>query len=85
MHPGPFTSAVGDKKIKMLRREGQKTKAVKLGYWLDSDAPVGTALRDRGCNRIVGFWLIGIAGGSHAIEQLVGKHARAGAGVAVDH
>src|SRR5215813_5210205 len=41
LHPLPFTSTVGDKKIIVLRRDGQKTESVKLGHRLDGDAPVG--------------------------------------------
>src|SRR5262245_10484007 len=45
-YPRPLAPTVGDKKIIMLRRDGQKTETVKLGHRLDSDAPVGAALRD---------------------------------------
>ena len=42
-------------------------------------------LRDRGGDRVVRLRLVGVAGRPRAREQLVDQHARAGAGIAVDH
>ena len=50
-----------------------------------SRSPVGAALRHGGGDGVVRARLVAVAGGPRAREQLIDQHARAGAGIAVDH
>ncbi len=74
-----------DQEIVVLRRDRQEAEPVHPRHRLDRDAPVGAALRDRRGDGVVRLRLVGVAGRPLAVEQRVDQHARAGAGVAVDH
>ena len=86
LHRGPFARRLSDQqKIVVFRRHRQEAEAVKFRHRLDGDAPVGAALRDRCGDRVVRLRLVGVARRPRAFEQFVDQHARAGAGIAVDH
>src|SRR3984893_12952775 len=79
------TAAIDHQKIKMLRRDGQERQTVELRHIGDGDPPIGAALRDCGCDRVVRFRLIGVTWRSMAFEQLVDQDTGPGAGIAIDH
>ena len=85
LHRRPVAAALDQQEIVVLGRDRQEAEPVELRHRLDRDAPIGAALRDRGGDRVVRARLVGVAGRPRAREQLVDQHARAGAGIAVDH
>lgn len=72
LYPRPLAPAVNDKKIIVFRRNGQKAETVKLRHRFDGEPPIGTALCNRGCDRIVRFRLIGVPGRPRTTEQFIG-------------
>jgi len=55
----------------MFRRHREKAQPVEPGHRLDCEAPVCAILRDRRSHRVVGFWLVGVAGRSLAVDKLI--------------
>src|SRR5262249_45942664 len=60
-HTRTLTPVINDKKIVVFRRNRQKTEAVQLRYRLDGESPVGATLSNCRRDRVVRFWLIGVA------------------------
>src|SRR6478735_5192879 len=81
----PLPPRLRNDEVEMLLRERNESEAVAIGYGGDRHTPIGASLRDRGSDGIVRARLIPIARRFHAFEQLVDKHTRAGALVAIDH
>ena len=85
LHGRPLAAALDQQEIVVLGRDRQEAEPIEPRDRLDRDAPVGAALRHRGGDRVVRARLVAVAGRPRAGEQLVDQHARAGAGIAVDH
>src|SRR5690242_5632058 len=81
----PLPPRLKQKKIVMLWRDRQKTEVVEICDRRDRHAPIGTMLGDRGGHRVMRARLMGVTRRLGAAQQTVDEHARAGAGIAVDH
>src|SRR3954447_18060044 len=80
-----LAAAFDDEEIVGLGRERQERQPVETCDRLDGDAPIGTALRNRGGHGVVRARLVAVTGRPRPAEQLVDEDARAGAGIAIDH
>src|SRR5260370_7306000 len=58
---------------------------MKAGTRFDLNSRIGAALRDRGCDCVMGARLIAVAGRPRTLEQPIDEHARAGTDVTIDH
>ncbi len=73
------------REIIILVGDRDEPEAERLRHRPDCNAPVGTLLRHRGGDGVVGARLVPVARRLRALEQAVDQRARAGARVAVDH
>src|SRR5262252_307811 len=76
---------IGYQKIKMFWRDRQERQTVELRHIGDGDSPVGAALCDGACSRVMGFWLVGVTRRPAAFKQLVDQDTGPGACIAIDH
>src|SRR5262249_5300174 len=85
LHGRALTAAFDQQEIVVFGCDREEAEPVELRNRLDRNAPVGTALRDGGSDRVVRARLVAVAGRPRTLEQPVDQHTRAGAGLAVDH
>src|SRR4029077_15968650 len=85
LHTWALTPIINDKKIVVFRRNRQKSETVQFRHRFDGKSPVGATRSNCRRDGVVRFRLIGVAGWARTAKYFVSQHARAGAGVAVDH